>query len=88
MVDRWAPPVVAWMKRGVKMRTLLFVSGVIAFLLAALHLLVAKSAIHEIAAYVLFLTSAVLVSGAGVIEAIQQLRRDVAGQAPTSNPTR
>ena len=59
------------------MKTFLFGAAIVAALLGLAHLGVAKSAIHEIAAYVLFLTSAVCFAGAGVIEAVQQLKAAV-----------
>lgn len=56
------------------MKLFLFIVAIVSALLAFLHLVVAKSAIHEIAAYVLVLTSCVGFAGAGIIEAIHQLR--------------
>ena len=62
------------------MRILLFLGAVLAFLFALLLLLVAKSAIHEIQAFILFLISAVCLSGAGIVEAVNTLRREVVAQ--------
>lgn len=71
------------------MKYLLFVGAVLAFLMAVVHMMVAKSAIHEIAAYVLFLTAAVLMAGAGIIEAIHRLQKAVvAGDGLTADPHR
>jgi hypothetical protein len=55
-------------------RVLLFVVSVIAFLAGFLILASAKSAIHEIEGFILFLISAVLLSGAAVIDAVQAMR--------------
>lgn len=60
------------------MRVLLFLLAVLAALAGAGILIAAQSAIHEIEAFILFLISAVLVSGASVVEAITVLRKEVA----------
>lgn len=59
------------------MRIFLFIFGVLAFLAGALILASAKSAVHEIEAFVLFLVSAVLVSGASIVEAVNRIHRKV-----------
>ena len=58
------------------MRILLFVLAVLAFLSGAGVLVSAKSAVHEIEAFILFLVAAVCLSGAGVIEAVNRLRSE------------
>ncbi len=60
------------------MRILLFVLAIFAFVVGLGFLGVAGSAIHEIESFILFLISAVLMSGASVVEAINRLQRDVA----------
>jgi hypothetical protein len=60
------------------MRILLFLLAILAFLAGAGILAGAKSAIHEIEAFILFLISAVFISGAGVVEAVNLLRKEVA----------
>lgn len=60
------------------MRVLLFLLAVLAFLAGTGILTVAKGAIHEIEAFILFLISAVFISGAGVVEAVNVLRKEVA----------
>lgn len=63
------------------MRILLFLSAVIVFLIACMQVLLATSAAREIAGYVLFLTSAVLMSGAGIVEAVNRLHKTVQDSA-------
>jgi hypothetical protein len=60
------------------MRILLFLLGNLAFLVGAGILAGAKSAIHEIEAFILFLIGAVFISGAGVVEAVNLLRKEIA----------
>lgn len=60
------------------MRILLFLFAVLAFLAGVGILMAAKSAIHEIEAFILFLNGAVFLSGAALVEAVHLLRRDVA----------
>lgn len=62
------------------MRILLFILAILAFLAGASILATAKSAIHEIEAFVLFLIAAVFISGAGVVEAVNLLRKDMASK--------
>lgn len=59
------------------MRILLFLLCVFAFLAGAGILASAKSAIHEIEAFMLFLISAVLLTGASVVEAINVARKKI-----------
>ena len=59
------------------MRFVLFLLCVLAFLAGAGILADAKSAIHEIEAFILFLISAVLLAGASVVEAINLARKKV-----------
>ena len=58
------------------MTVLLFILASVAFLAGGAILGGAKSAIHEIEAFTLFLISAVFISGAGIVEAVNQLRRE------------
>ena len=58
------------------MRVVLFVFSVLAFLAGAAILSAAKSAIHEIEAFILFLVSAVFLSGACIVDAILLLRNE------------
>jgi hypothetical protein len=60
------------------MRILLFILAILAFLAGASIFAAAKSAIHEIEGFMLFLISAVFISGAGVVEAVNLLRKDMA----------
>lgn len=60
------------------MRLLLFFLAVVAFLAGAGILTTAKSAIHEIEAFILLLIAAVLLSGAAIVEAVNELRREIA----------
>lgn len=52
------------------MRIMLFILAILAFLAGFGILASAKSAVHEIEAFVLFATAAVLFGSAGIIEAI------------------
>jgi len=60
------------------MKILLFLLAILTFMAGASILAVAKSAIHEIEAFILFLISAVFISGASVVEAVNLLRKEVA----------
>jgi uncharacterized membrane protein len=51
------------------------IAGILVFGIAALLFAGAKSALHEIEAFILFLISTVLIVGAWVIEAIDKTRR-------------
>jgi len=59
------------------MRIFLFCLAILALLAGVSILLYAKSAIHEIEAFVLFLISAVFLSGAAVVESVNLLRMDM-----------
>lgn len=59
------------------MRVLLFLFAVVALLAGAGILNAAKGALHEIEAFILFLIGAVFISGAGVVEAVSLLRKEV-----------
>lgn len=59
------------------MRVLLFILAILAFLAGGAILGGAKSAIHEIEAFILFLISAVFISGAGIVEAVNRLRKEL-----------
>jgi hypothetical protein len=70
------------------MRILLFVLAVLSGLLGILGILVAKTAVGEIQGMLFMLISAVLLSGAGVIEAVNRLRADVQqGQQQAQPPS-
>ena len=62
------------------MRILLYLGAAVPFLVALVLTLVANSAIQQIQAYILFLIAAVCLSGAGIVEAVNALRRDVQAQ--------
>jgi len=57
------------------MRILLFLLALLAFLLGVIILASAKSAIHEIEAFILFLIGAVFISGAAILESMNLLRK-------------
>ena len=59
------------------MRVILFVLAGLAFLAGAGIFSVAESAIHEIEAFMLFLISAVFISGAAVVEAIIMISKKI-----------
>lgn len=59
------------------MRVLLFVLAALAVLAGTGILSAANSAVHEIEAFILFLIGAVLLSGAGVIEILLTVRREL-----------
>lgn len=59
------------------MRILLFLLAILTFLAGCGILAGAKSAIHEIEGFILFLMSAVFISGAGIVEAINLLRKEM-----------
>ena len=60
------------------MTVLLTVLAIVALLAGGGILLDAKSANHQIAAFVLFLIFAVFISGVGIIQAVNLLRREMA----------
>ena len=55
------------------MRVILFLLAILAFLAGFAITAVAKSAVHEIEAFVLYVVAAVLFSGAGIVDAIINL---------------
>ncbi|MDA1143295.1 MAG: hypothetical protein O3B01_32465 [Planctomycetota bacterium] len=59
------------------MRVILAILAIAAFFAGAAILGDAKSAIHEIEAFILFLISAVFISGVGIVEAVNQLRKEL-----------
>ncbi len=59
------------------MRILLFISAVLTLLCGIAILFSAKSAIHEIEGFMLFIISAVCMAGAGIVEAVNRLRAEV-----------
>lgn len=65
------------------MRVLLFVAAVLAFLAGVGILVSAKSAVHEIEGFILFLIAAVCLSGAGVIEAVVLMRKEASARGPS-----
>jgi hypothetical protein len=62
------------------MRILLYLAAAVPFLFAVVLAFIANSAIQQIQAYILFLIAAVCLSGAGVVEAVNALRKDVLAQ--------
>ena len=56
------------------MRVLLFILAIVAFLVGVGILSSAKSAIHEIEAFILFLIGAVLISGVAIVEAVNGMK--------------
>jgi Na+/H+-translocating membrane pyrophosphatase len=62
------------------MRILLYLAAAVPFLFAVVLAFIANSAIQQIQAYILFLIAAVCLSGAGVVEAVNALRKDVRAQ--------
>jgi len=70
------------------MRVLLFVLAILAIVAGAGILTAAESAIHEIEAFVLFLIGAVFISGAGVVEAVTLLRKEMKGATQLPHQTR
>jgi hypothetical protein len=59
------------------MRGFLFLLCIVVFLAGAGILMQAKGAIHEIEAFILFLISAVFFVGAGIVEAINSLKKSI-----------
>jgi uncharacterized membrane protein YoaK (UPF0700 family) len=57
------------------MHIVLGILGVLAFLAGFAILAMAKTSIHEIQGYLLYIVSAVLVAGASIVEAIYASRR-------------
>lgn len=57
------------------MRVLLFILGIFAFLAGAVILVAAQSSNHEIEGFLLFLISAVFISGAAIVEAVLYLSK-------------
>ena len=68
------------------MRILLFVLALIAFLYGAAAAIGAQSALQEIVAGAAFVVFAVTLSGAGIIDAIDMLRREVAESRKPGEP--
>ncbi len=66
--------------KDLKMRIMLFLLTILSFIFGAVIFTGAKSAIHEIEAFVLFLISAVFFSGAGIVEAVNQLRKQISNE--------
>jgi 4-hydroxybenzoate polyprenyltransferase len=62
------------------MRIMLFILAILVFLAGVGILADAKSAIQEIEAFILFLIASVFISGAGVVEAVNLLRKDMASK--------
>ncbi len=60
------------------MRILLFILAIFALFAGATILVDAQGAIHEMEALILFLISAVFITGAGVVEAVNLLRKEMA----------
>lgn len=70
------------------MQVILYALAAIALLYGAAISMGAKSAIHEIQASVSFIVFAVLLSGGGIISAIERLRSQSSGAAVESDPKR
>lgn len=73
------------------MRWLLFVVGVLFALWGALLMLISRGAVHEVQAYVCWLTAVCAVGAAGIIEAVQANARGTAtpaAKAPRVDPHR
>ena len=64
------------------MKTLLGVLAVLAFLAGVMVWLGARSAIHEIEAFVLFVCSAVFLVGSAIVEVVEQVRDRLPAPAP------
>jgi hypothetical protein len=62
------------------MRILLFLGAAVPFVAALVLTFIAQSAMQQIQAYILFLIAAVCLSGAGIVEAVNALRKDVQAQ--------
>lgn len=62
------------------MRVFILVLSILAFLCGLVILVYSKSAIHEIEAFVLYLISAVLLSGSAIIRAINRLSSNIEKQ--------
>jgi hypothetical protein len=59
------------------MRIILFVLAILAFIGAAGILTTAKSAAHEIEGLILLVICAIFLSGAGIVEAVNLLRKEM-----------
>lgn len=68
------------------MRVILFLLSGVALLLGLVFLQLATTALHEIEAFIMFLTAAVLLSGAGIIDAIVALQKELAQDRPPTVP--
>ncbi len=65
------------------LKLVLFVAGVFALFGGVATLNVAQSAIHEIEAFLLFIISAISLSGVAVTDSVDRLRKEAAvGQRP------
>jgi multisubunit Na+/H+ antiporter MnhC subunit len=65
------------------MRVLLFLLSIMALVAAGFFFVVAKSAVHEIEGLILVLTSAVLLVGAAIVEAVGRCARSRHRPGPT-----
>ncbi len=74
------------------MRVIMFALAVLAFLAGFAILASAKSAVHEIEAFVLYVVAAVLFAGAAIVDAIiglpKRLARNEAAEASREAPVR
>ncbi|PIR00870.1 MAG: hypothetical protein COV66_03310 [Nitrospinae bacterium CG11_big_fil_rev_8_21_14_0_20_45_15] len=59
------------------MKILLFLLAILAFITGLEILYSAKSAIHEIEAFVLFIVSSVLFSGAAIVESVNKMTKEL-----------
>jgi hypothetical protein len=60
------------------MRILLFLAGIFAFLIGCIELSVAETSIHQIGGLMLFIISAILISGAAIVEGTILIRKELA----------
>lgn len=67
------------------MRLFLFLGSLIAGAWGCLVLAMAKSAIHEIQSYMMFLIAAVLFSSSAIIDAIMTIRKDFSKSLRSTN---
>jgi hypothetical protein len=67
--------VIGWTESEDRMRIVLFVLSILALLAGSGIFAVAKTALHEIEGFILFLISAILLVGAAIVEAINIARK-------------
>jgi len=67
------------------MSVILFILGLLALFGGVIILLLAKTALHEIEGFILFLISAVLISGSSIVEAVNSLKSHLKTTLSISN---